>query len=120
MNLCQGMSERQIQKIICDRLKAYELTGLLHYERTNVFAGQIKRRNGSIGYMKSSSPGTSDIKVWLKGGKSLFIEVKSEKGGLSPIQSQFMAKISRLGYDYHVVRCVKDLEDILNKAGVQV
>lgn len=44
-------------------------------------------------------PGTPDIQILLPNGKSVFIEMKKEKGGiLSPAQIDFMNKSQSLGH----------------------
>ncbi len=58
--------------------------------------------------------GVSDLIVVLK-GKVLFVEVKNEKGKQSPKQKTFEKQVTKLGFEYFLVRNLKNFMDILNK-----
>jgi len=55
-------------------------------------------------------PGIPDI-IAMKNGVVLFIEVKSEKGKLSPSQQDFFRNVENQGCNYIIARSYKDIED---------
>jgi hypothetical protein len=67
----------------------------------------------------SSIKGLSDIQGWIKGdGRFLAIEVKSEKGKLTPEQKDFIAEAAEDGCVAGVARSVDDVKNILIGAGI--
>jgi hypothetical protein len=56
--------------------------------------------------------GVADLIVLLP-NKTLFIEVKIEKGVQSDLQKQFEQKVKVLGFDYFIVRCLVDFQNII-------
>ena len=107
------MKESQIQAQVVQYLQYLENAGRLYFIRNNVFTGQIRRRDGSIGYMRQGKSGTSDLIIFLKGGRTIFCELKSEKGKQSFLQMEFERKIKQLGYEYQVIKSIEELEKIL-------
>lgn len=57
--------------------------------------------------------GVADLQVLLNNGKSLFLEVKTEKGKQQQTQKSFEDKCKELGHNYHVVRSVEDVINVL-------
>lgn len=58
-----------------------------------------KRTNGSRMVASGLTSGVSDLQILLPNGKSVFIEMKKEKGGkLSPNQLSFIDKSQSLGH----------------------
>ena len=54
-------------------------------------------------------PGESDLTVFCKGGRTIFLEVKTPTGRQSKAQKHFEEYIIKnLGYEYYVVRSVED------------
>lgn len=53
-------------------------------------------------------PGESDLTVFCKGGRTVFLEVKTPTGRQSKAQKHFEKHIKSLGYEYYVVRSVED------------
>jgi len=99
--------ESVIQADIMALLHAYEPRWLLA-ERTN--AGTIYGEKGAV---KLGRPGTSDIKVYLPAGRVAHLEVKRPSGKLRPSQQDWRDKLRMLGHDYHVVRSVWDVVELL-------
>lgn len=58
-------------------------------------------------------PGTPDLLLILPDGKSLFIEVKSERGKLTPSQKEMHATLELLGHRVIVARSVGDVLEVL-------
>ena len=57
--------------------------------------------------------GIADLQVLLNNGKSLFLEVKTEKGKQQQTQKNFEERCKQLGHNYHVVRSVEDVINVL-------
>lgn len=53
-------------------------------------------------------PGESDLTVFCRGGRTIFLEVKTPAGRQSKTQKRFEEYIKSLGYEYYVVRSVED------------
>lgn len=53
-------------------------------------------------------PGESDLTVFCKGGRTVFLETKTPTGRQSKAQKHFEEYIKNLGYEYYVVRSVED------------
>ena len=53
-------------------------------------------------------PGESDLTVFCKGGRTVFLETKTPTGRQSKVQKHFEKYIKNLGYEYYVVRSVED------------
>lgn len=113
--------EREIQKTILEELTILEKMGKLTFIRNNSFAGKIIRsytkKSGEVvtsqGYIKNNKKGSSDILIFVDGGKTLFIELKNETGQLKPDQKLFKNFIEKLGFSYYVVRDVETMTKIL-------
>lgn len=58
-------------------------------------------------------PGESDLTVFCKGGRTIFLEVKTSAGRQSKLQKHFEEYIKSLGYEYYVVRSVEDALEIV-------
>jgi hypothetical protein len=61
--------------------------------------------------------GSADILGCLPDGRFLAVEVKAERGRLSPEQRQFLADIKTLGGMAVMVRGWKELDNALHEAG---
>lgn len=70
---------------------------------------KIYRRNNSA----YSRNGVSDIIGVLRGGRALFIEVKSKTGRLTPDQLLFKESVERFGALFIVARSVTDVQEVL-------
>ena len=57
--------------------------------------------------------GAPDLMILEKPGRCWFIELKTEKGQLSRRQRRFQGWVTDLGFEYHVVRSIEDLELVL-------
>lgn len=57
--------------------------------------------------------GTSDLKVYLNGGKTLFIEMKDHKGTQSQAQKDFQKTVEDLGFKYYLCRSVNQFKEII-------
>lgn len=60
-------------------------------------------------------PGESDLTLFCRGGKTVFIEVKTDAGRQSKKQKKFQAAVERLGYEYIIMRSVDDAQRYIEK-----
>ena len=64
-------------------------------------------------------PGESDLTLLCRGGRTVFIEVKTSTGRQSKKQKNFQAAVERLGFEYIIMRSVADaekfIEDVRNE-----
>ena len=58
-------------------------------------------------------PGESDLTLFFRGGRTIFIEVKTPSGKQSKQQKRFQAAVERLGFEYIIMRSVKDAEKFI-------
>jgi hypothetical protein len=105
--------ESEIQRSIIECLKIYENMHKLIFVRNNSYYGKIIGSNGQECFLQNRKKGSSDIFVFIRGGKTLFFEVKSEKGKLSSDQIDFKNSIENLGFEYYIVRDVETANKIL-------
>jgi hypothetical protein len=78
-------------------------------------SGAVQIRPGK--FMSFGLKGSSDILGCLPGGRFLAVEVKAERGRLSPEQRQFLEDIKALGGMAVVARSCRDIEAALIEAG---
>jgi VRR-NUC domain len=111
-------SEASIQAQIISFLEIEESKRNLFFWRSNSFCGEVTRKNGSKGYIKSNKKGLPDISVILKSGKFLGVEVKSKKGKMSKEQEEVAKLIDNLEAIYICVHSFTEFKrdyDIINK-----
>lgn len=69
--------------------------------------------------IKIGIPGESDLTLFCRGGRTVFIEVKTPTGRQSKKQKKFQAAVERLGFEYIILRSVEDaerfIEDVRNE-----
>ena len=108
------MKESALLKSITDYLQYLENMGRLYFVRNNsgAFVGEYK---GKKRFVRFGKKGSSDIIIYLKGGKVIFIEAKTEKGEQTANQIAFERLIKTLGYDYHVVRSFEEFDKIFKE-----
>jgi hypothetical protein len=58
--------------------------------------------------------GASDLVVIFPNGKLCFIELKTEKGVQSAEQKDFEARITKAGYEYHLIRSLPEFINLTN------
>ena len=67
-------------------------------------------------------PGESDLTLFCRGGRTVFIEVKTPTGRQSKQQKRFQAAVERLGFEYIIMKSVEDaqkfIEDVRNEGGL--
>ena len=107
------LSEAQILRAALDTLDIMRIP----YIRNNNFCGKIQRPNGSMGYMRNSSfPGSPDLIIFIRNGRCIHCEFKSEKGRQSEEQKNYEKKITSLGYTYVIVRSPDEFISLIQTA----
>ena len=102
------MKESVIQRGIIDYLELFSRTNSVYYFRAG--AGAVKTQNGR--YFKTGRPGLPDIIVCYL-GKLIGLEVKTKTGRQSQAQKQAEQDILQAGGEYHIVRSISDVKEIL-------
>lgn len=75
------------------------------------------RKMGGEAY-KWTSPGNDGVPdriVMLPGGRLIFVELKADRGQLSPIQKVQIRRIEKLGQEVIIVRGMDGLEEFLHE-----
>lgn len=122
------MKESTLQSQICNTLRAMriEFFKVANEQKFNprnpaAYFGAMKRE----GYV----PGVADLVILLKGGRTVFLEVKTPKeygmgkkgkpvvikpaGKQSPEQIAWAKRVKALGFDYYVVYSAQQAADII-------
>ena len=60
-------------------------------------------------------PGLSDLTLFANGGTTVFIEIKTTTGRQSKQQKHFQAFVEKLGYEYIILRSVKEAENLCSR-----
>lgn len=107
------ITEREIQKAIVDTFRQMTcnhnpmpLIFSNHNNATDIKQATVARSQGRIA-------GIPDLTILLPNGKTIFIEVKTDKGRVSPVQKQMHEQLQLLGHEVLVVRSVKDFDLLL-------
>lgn len=73
---------------------------------------KILRKNGWLVNTLVKPPGWADISAH-KAGRSIFIEVKTEKGKVTRLQEHMINQFKKQGFEVYVMRHRNDLENIV-------
>lgn len=58
-------------------------------------------------------PGEADLTLFQRGGKTVFIEVKTPTGRQSKQQRAFQKRVEELGFKYKIVRSLDDAKNLI-------
>lgn len=105
--------ESQIVTAINQFLHLHENMGNLYCIRNNSGAFAVQPVNQPRRFMRFGRKGSSDFIVFFKGGRTMFLEVKTDTGKQNEAQVEFEDTIKKLGYEYQIVRSVMDVENIV-------
>jgi hypothetical protein len=100
--------EQDIQTLIRTTLRVWEPRFIL-VQRTN--SGEAYTRGG--GKIELCLPGTPDLTIFIKGGRTAHVEVKRPGEVQRPTQRQMSEWLEALGHEYHVVQSVGDVLDLV-------
>ena len=107
------LKESQIVTGICRFLSMYENLGKLYYIRNN--SGAISSDyKGKIRMIRYGKSGSSDIIIFMP-NRTIFVEVKTEKGKQTDNQIEFQNAITKLGYEYYIVRDLMEVDAIIKR-----
>ena len=87
-------------------------------ERANVIGTPITRKDGSKGFRKAPNVGMSDLIMSLVvDGRPIcvWVEVKKAGGRISKGQVEFKRRTLELGGEYHIVKSITDIENLVLK-----
>jgi hypothetical protein len=107
------MKEKDLQKMICEYLDIKKAMRKLWYMRVNSGMLPVSSPKYKNRMIRLAPKGTSDLIIFLDGGKCLFVELKSSKGKQTEYQELFEKEISQLGYEYHLINCFEDFEKLI-------
>lgn len=114
-----ALSESDIQIQVADWLRLYESA------RDFIFMSipnEGKDRRNIARLMKlirmGLRKGAGDILIVKRGGRSYFLEIKTEDGVQSDDQIEFMENCERLGIPYAVARSFEEAQEIIINWGI--
>jgi len=103
------MKESGIITAINHYLQYQENLGKLIFIRNN--SGAFQTKTG--GFYRMGKRGSSDFIIAIGGGRTLWVEVKNEKGKQNINQLEFELKLKQIGHKYFLVYSVEDIEKLL-------
>ena len=56
--------------------------------------------------------GVADLIILKPNGKTIFVELKVEKGIQSEVQKVFQSKVEALGFEYHLIKSLEQFKQI--------
>jgi hypothetical protein len=110
--------EDELQKAAVAFLYRLEQLGLLSFSHS-VNEGKRTEQEREKLFDMGMRPGQPDLEIYLNGGCTVFIELKTKTGWVFPAQKIRHALLRLLGFDVHVVKaktpgeCVHQLATIL-------
>ena len=60
-------------------------------------------------------PGEADLTLYYKGGKTVFIEIKTPTGRQSKQQRAFEKRVKELGFTYLIMRSLDDVREFIKE-----
>ena len=101
------MTEHDLQSFLTIFMERY-FPHVLWFHVPN--EGKRSWREGKRQKQAGLRAGVAD-NVFLIGGSSFFIELKTEKGRQSPAQKTFQATVETMGYEYYICRSQEEIRD---------
>lgn len=114
------IKERDILTQVTYLLNILQARGELMFVRVNVSGIITDGPRGKTFRSNASMKGFPDLLLFLRGGKTLCVELKSPTGTLTESQVRFQERINRVGHQYYVVRSYEYLRNVLDKYGCTV
>lgn len=110
-------AEEALQRAVVQLLELYEQRDLLAYAHC---PNGERRDRATAGRLKAMGvrPGVPDLLVWVRGGRSIGIELKAGNGRLSDVQVLWKSTLASLGHRVYVCWSVDEVEAVLRLEGV--
>lgn len=119
MSIVGGLKEKHILQQCKYLLRVLERQGALAFKRIHVMPVMVKKTGARIITRPNEDmAGMPDLMVFLKGGETLHIELKTDNGKQSEKQKSWQEKLTELGHRYYIVKCTDDLIAILKQHGI--
>ena len=106
--------EQQIQRAVVQYLGIMENLGELTFFHVPN-GGRRTKAEGSIFKSLGVRPGVPDLIILLPGARTAFIEIKSDKGRLSPAQKAFRNTAEAMGFPFIEARGVDEVERFVRR-----
>ena len=89
---------------------------LLERDIERYLVRRVAERGGAAyKWVSPGHVGVADRIVMLPGGRVWFVELKTVKGRLSPLQKVFAADMARMGMNYAVLRSKGEVDELLQR-----
>lgn len=96
-----------LQHIIVTKLREWGMVVFaIPNERNEGIADAVRMRSTGL------TKGAPDLVVLKDNARCIFLELKTPKGKRSPEQEAFAETIQSLGFEYRLVRGIKDIEGL--------
>lgn len=117
--------EDELQIATVDYLYGLEARGLLTFSHSPNEGDRTERERHKLVAM-GMRVGHPDIDIYLRGGHTIFLELKTRTGWVGPKQKVRHALLQVLGFDVHLIKaatpahCISQITTILAERGVPV
>jgi len=108
-----SLTESTIQQQICDYLS---IRGYFYFSVPNEHYNISHGQRTTLKKM-GLTPGIPDLCVCLRGGRIIFLEVKTSTGNLTNSQPFIHEALRKLDHTVYVVRSVEDVIKIMEEVG---
>lgn len=99
----------RLNHILC--IEADAMSGLQFFSPTDSRRFAFIKHHTKMGYEK----GQADLMLLLKGGRCVFVELKTKTGRQSEDQKKFQKAVELLGFSYMVWRSLDDAEKFIKE-----
>lgn len=117
------ITEREISRAICNELGTFHRLKKLSYF-VNLEGAKRDKRQQVAAKLHGMRAGRPDIEIFLPGGRTIFIELKTDIGRLTEKQKSVHSELADLGHDVRTlyakdaITAIKSLHSILAEYGV--
>jgi hypothetical protein len=115
--VAQVRAEEALQRAVVDLLALYEQRDLLAYAHVPNGGLRTASEAGRFRAMGVRA-GVPDLLVWIRGGRSIGLELKAGRGKLSAEQMYWHVRVASLGHLVYVCRSIDEVEAALRAEGV--
>ena len=117
------VTEKEISRAICNELGMFHRSGKLSYF-VNLEGAKRDKRQQVAAKLHGMRAGRPDIEIFLRDGRTVFIELKTDTGRLTEKQKSVHSELAALSHDVRTVyakdaiTAIKSLHFILAEYGV--